>query len=149
MVDNKHPLRVRLEIGRKHLTTFFAELEKERKRLGEGSLEAYCYNELSISLSTLDKMASLFDKVDKKIIRENQIIPEKEIAKNKKIAAREQKRKEILERKRARYVEIIEKAEKKKYETQILLDSLQKDPEPQGVSHGSAEEYSGKIQNSR
>jgi hypothetical protein len=73
-------------------------------------------------------MASLFDKVDKRIIRENQIIPEKEIAKNKKIAAREQKRKEILERKRARCLETIAKAEKKKQDAQLLLDSLQEEP---------------------
>jgi hypothetical protein len=128
MVDNKHPLRVRLEIGRKHLTTFFAELEKERQRLGKGSLEAYCYNELSISLSTLDKMASLFDKVDKKIIRENLIIPERKMAKEQKLAAREQKKKETMERRRARCLETIEKAERKKQEAQMLLDSLQEEP---------------------
>lgn len=107
-------------VARRHCLSFLAVLNEVRQEIGEDALPAYCRDKLSISHDTIKKIIIILDEDDRK--REQYAL-----AKDK-LAAKEQKRLDDKARKRAKCLETIEKADKKKQEAQTLLESLQDEP---------------------
>jgi hypothetical protein len=123
MVNDKiDRLRTSWMVTRRHYLSFLAVLDGVRQEIGEKALPDYCRDKLSISHDIIYKIADVLEEDDKKRVKID-------LARDK-AASKEQKKKERLERKRTRCLETIEKAEKKKQDAQMLLDSLQEDPEP-------------------